>query len=88
MNGLREVATKMETNHLGLLVFDEPKQQDAAAESLAAFLKRASQSAAAQHQVIVATSEPLASLNSMLQGLSVSLTKFDGRVITASGANE
>ena len=82
MNGLREVAVRFETNHLGLLVFDEPKQQDAAAESLAAFLKRVSLSVAAHHQVIVGTSEPLASLTPMLAGLPVSLVKFDGRVIT------
>lgn len=82
MNGLREVATKFATHHLGLLVLDEPKQQDAAAESLAAFLKRTSQSKAAKHQIIIATSETLPSLKPMLNGLSVNLINFDGRVIT------
>jgi hypothetical protein len=84
MTGLREVAEKFETNHLGLLVFDEPKQQDAAAESLAAFLRRASLSITAHHQVVIATSEPLASLAPMLDGLTASLLRFDGRVITKS----
>jgi hypothetical protein len=83
MNGLREVATKFATHHLGLLVLDEPKQQDAAAESLAAFLKRTSQSKAAKHQVIIATSETLPSLKPMLSGLPAKLIDFDGRVITA-----
>jgi hypothetical protein len=86
MNGLREVAEKFPTNHLGLVIFDEPKQQDAAAESLAAFLKRASASRAAQHQVIVATSESLTTLAPMLESLPAHLLKFDGRVITASTA--
>lgn len=83
MNGLREVATKFATHHLGLLVLDEPKQQDAAAESLAAFLKRTSQSKAAKHQVIIATSETLPSLKQMLTGLNAKLINFDGRVITS-----
>jgi hypothetical protein len=82
INGLREVAAQFETNHLGLLVFDEPKQQDAAVESLAAFLKRASLSASVNHQVVVATSEPIASLAPMLEGIQASLVTFDGRVIT------
>ena len=82
INGLREVATQFETNHLGLLVFDEPKQQDAAVESLAAFLKRSSLSALANHQVVIATSEPLSSLAPMLEGIQASIVKFDGRVIT------
>jgi hypothetical protein len=82
INGLREVAAKFNTNHLGLLVFDEPKQQDAAVESLAAFFKRASLSASANHQVVIATSEPISSLDTMLAGIPASLVKFDGRVIT------
>lgn len=82
INGLREVAAQFDTNHLGLLVFDEPKQQDAAVESLAAFLKRASLSIAVHHQVVIATSEPISSLAPMLEGIQASLVKFDGRVIT------
>jgi hypothetical protein len=85
MNGLREVATQFSTHHLGLLVLDEPKQQSAAAESLAAFLKRTSQSKAANHQVIIATSETLQSLKPMLKGLPVKLIDFSSRVITAKG---
>ena len=82
MNGLLELATNFSTHHLGLLVLDEPKQQDAAAESLAVFLKRSAQSKSAGHQVIVATSEPIQSLTPMIAGLPVNLIGFDSRVIT------
>jgi hypothetical protein len=82
MNGLLELAAKFSTRHLGLLVFDEPKQQDAASESLAAFLDRVSQSGVLGHQVIVATSEPLSNLSAMIATLPVKLINFDSRVIT------
>jgi len=82
MNGLCELAAQFSTHHLGLLVFDEPKQQDAASESLAAFLNRVSQSKAVGHQVIVATSEPLSNLNVMIAQLPVNLITFVTRVIT------
>lgn len=82
INGLLELTTKFPTNHLGIAIFDEPKQQDAAAESLAAFLSRASRSKAEGHQVIIATSEPLPNITAMLHKLPAHLLTFDSRVIT------
>ena len=47
------------TNHPGLLIFDEPGQQEIDSGSLFAFLKRAAAAAQDGGQVIVSTSEPL-----------------------------
>ena len=66
---LLEVAAQRQTNHPGLLVFDEPRQHDADPVSMAALLDRASRAAAARQQVIFATSESESSLNAMIEGL-------------------
>jgi len=81
-NGLLELAREFDTNHLNILMLDEPKQQDAAAESLATFLRRAASSRVASQQVIVATSEPRNSIEEMISGLDVNLLSFSGRVVT------
>jgi hypothetical protein len=46
-----------ETNHPGLLILDEPRQQSAGRASFAALIRRASTARAAGQQVIFATSE-------------------------------
>ncbi|WP_162630086.1 hypothetical protein [Azospirillum ramasamyi] len=47
------------TNHPGLVIFDEPGQQEIDSVSLFTFLKRAAQSTRSGGQIIVSTSEPL-----------------------------
>lgn len=63
-----EVARSIEftTNHLGMLVFDEPKQQNAEDISLDQLFHRAAQSIQHGQQVIVATSEESVRLSPML----------------------
>lgn len=56
------------TNHPGLLIFDEPGQQEIDSGSLFAFLKRASAAAHGHGQVIVSTSEPLALVQREMNG--------------------
>lgn len=51
--GLLEVSRTHRTNHPGLLVLDEPGQQDIVDSSVRAFMERASASAVAGQQVIV-----------------------------------
>ena len=51
--GLMETARDEQTNHPGLLILDEPGQQDIEDSSVRAFMERASASAAAGQQVIV-----------------------------------
>lgn len=54
-----ELKRRQTTNHPGLLIFDEPGQQEIDSTSLFAFLKRAGAIAQTAGQVIVSTSEPL-----------------------------
>jgi hypothetical protein len=81
LQGLLELSTEMPLNHLGMLVFDEPRQQEAAEWSFQNLLKRAAQSAARRQQVVFATSEPLESIQRMTVGLNPQVVNFDGRVL-------
>jgi AAA domain len=58
------------TNHPGLVIFDEPGQQEIDSGSLFAFLKRAAAAAQSDGQVIVSTSEPLALVEREMNGLA------------------
>jgi hypothetical protein len=69
--GLLETARVAATNHPGLVVFDEPRQQSAGDRSLEKLLLRASRAGSAGQQVLFATSEPRARLEPMIDGLSV-----------------
>ena len=73
---LLELGAEMPTNHPGLLMFDEPRQQDADRVSMAALIQRAAQSAARGQQVVFATSEPRESLERMVVGLDSKLLDF------------
>ena len=64
--GLLNVSRMHGGNHLGLLIFDEPRQQDTARASYAQLLAHAAGAGAAGSQVIFATSEPLDSLQTLL----------------------
>lgn len=78
--GLLETSEQFETNHLGLLIFDEPRQQSAKEVSFEALLKRSS-ARADMRQVIFATSEDLPSLQRMLDGVEHTLHAIDGYVL-------
>jgi len=80
-SGLLEVARVTETNHPGMLVFDEPRQQSTRDVSFAALLERASQASACGQQVIFFTSEEKKRLKEHLSDLSHTLHEIDGRVI-------
>ncbi|WIY83550.1 hypothetical protein [Propionimicrobium sp. PCR01-08-3] len=78
--GLLEVGEQFDTNHPGLVVFDEPKQQSAKDLSFKALLRRASGEGASR-QIIFATSEPLETLSSMLEDVEHSLHVIDGYLL-------
>lgn len=78
--GLLEVGEQFDTNHPGFVVFDEPKQQSAKDLSFAALLKRAS-GGGPNRQVIFATSEPLETLNAMLDDVQHTLYVVDGYLL-------
>ena len=75
--GLLEVSRQFATNHPGLLIFDEPRQQSAKDLSFAALLKRAAADGVGR-QIVFATSESLESLDKMLAGVPHRLLIVDG----------
>jgi len=71
------------TNHPGLLIFDEPRQQEADKISFAGLLKGASKAAEAG-QIIFATSEEETSLREALEGSEYSMKSFsssEGKIL-------
>lgn len=82
LQGLLELSSEAPLNHWGLLVFDEPRQQEAAEVSFQNLLKRAATSAVRKQQVVFATSEPLESIQRMTAGLTPQIVHFEGRVLT------
>jgi hypothetical protein len=79
--GLLEAGRSDESQHPGLLLFDEPRQQDAAEVSFRELLRRAGSSRDADQQVIFATSEDPTNLTEMLDGIPHMLRLFEGWVI-------
>lgn len=79
--GLLGVSRSFSTNHPGLVVFDEPRQQAAAEFSFAALLRRAAVEAGDAGQVVFATSEAPESLDDMLEGVDAHRLQFDGKII-------
>lgn len=75
--GLLEVSRQFATNHPGLLIFDEPKQQSAKDLSFAALLRRAAADREGR-QIVFATSESLESLNKMLADVPHRLLVVEG----------
>jgi hypothetical protein len=71
-------------NHLGLLILDEPKQQETAQESYRQLLHEAAEQGQRGSQIIIATSEESASLTAMLDGTEYNLIDIpDGEKILA-----
>lgn len=75
--GLLEVGATGRGNHLGLLVFDEPKQHDAKIESYTQLLQHAATVGVSGAQVIFATSESEQALRMMLGESEYSLFRID-----------
>ena len=86
--GLVEVARTEETNHLGLLILDEPRQQETKQVSFAGLLKRASLALAANQQIIFATSEEPATLKTMLKDIPHSLHLVEGQILKPMSDDE
>ncbi|MBA4105833.1 MAG: hypothetical protein C0485_08750 [Pirellula sp.] len=80
--GMLEIARSFKMNHIGFVIFDEPKQQSAADFSFAALLARASTSKTSGQQVIFSTSEKRERLDSMVENIDCNYIKFDGKMLT------
>lgn len=68
-----ELSREYEMNHPGLLIFDEPRQQDADPVSFSSLLKKASETKKYNQQVILATSEKTEPLKKATAGLDYKL---------------
>lgn len=82
LQGLLELSRQVKTNHLGLLILDEPRQQETANISFAEFLKRSSSAARFQQQVIFATSETDENIQEMLRDVPHTCHSFIDRIVT------
>jgi hypothetical protein len=71
------------SRHAGLLIFDEPRQQETDRGSLSEFVKRLSSGAAVGCQVIYATSEDPRELQQVLQNVTYSLLPASGSHLLA-----
>jgi hypothetical protein len=71
--GLLELSRDYDMNHPGLLIFDEPRQQDADPVSFSSLLKKAAETKHYNQQVILATSEKTEPLKAGTIGLDYKL---------------
>lgn len=79
--GLLELARKYATNHPGLLLLDEPRQQSSSKVSFGQLLEHAAKHRGAQQQVIVSTSEDIDTLSPILARLECKRIIFNGYVL-------
>ena len=75
------LARTFQTNHPGILVFDEPKQQSANKVSFSSLLQHATEAAESNQQVFFATSEPVDELRNALAGKAHTLIEIYGKVL-------
>ncbi|RVU02203.1 hypothetical protein EOE18_17695 [Novosphingobium umbonatum] len=79
--GLLELARDYTTNHPGMLLLDEPRQQSSSKVSFGQLLERAANHRGKGQQVIVSTSEDIDTLTPILARLSCNKIIFDGYVL-------
>jgi hypothetical protein len=79
--GLLELSRHHRTNHPGMLLLDEPRQQSSSKVSFGRLLERAAGHRQGDQQVIVSTSEDLDTLTPILNHIECWKTIFEGYVI-------
>lgn len=75
---LFSLGLKFKTNHPGVIIFDEPRQQEANKLSFSELLKDAAESTKEGGQIIFATSEDENVLVDALSGYDYTIISFDG----------
>lgn len=83
---MMECGSAFATNHPGLLILDEPRQQETNRQSFAALIARLSQTLRSHQQVILATSEPVESISALAQIHRLRLHAVEGRVLQPLGS--
>jgi hypothetical protein len=81
VNGLMEVARSQPTNHPGLLVMDEPKQQGAHRRDLGTFLRRLAACGQSDQQVIITTSEEADTFAPLVENLDCRVFDFETKIL-------
>lgn len=76
-----EVSHTFSTNHLGILIFDEPRQQEANELSFEALVREAANCARRGAQVIFATSETPRQLAPAITGINVNFRRIEGLIL-------
>ncbi|MBU3891074.1 hypothetical protein, partial [Methylosinus sp. KRF6] len=79
--GLLELGHTYPTNHPGMLLFDEPRQQSSSKVSFGRLLEHAAACHRSDQQVIVSTSEDILTLTAILSHIPCTQTIFSGYVI-------
>lgn len=85
--GLLSVSQSFSTNHIGLVMYDEPGQHSAKENSLKAFFSKAATLCGAGAQVIITTSEPIKNLEGHLAGVPAEKFFFQDGVKLISEIN-
>ena len=78
---LLQASGSSDSNHLGILVMDEPKQHSTAQKSFGSFLRFASSIASTNKQIIVATSEPEENVHRELADRPYRLIPIEGKLL-------
>ena len=78
---LLEVSQKFPMNHVGLIMFDEPGQQQMREVDLASFLAEAAESVSQKGQVVVSTSEDVDRVRESLKGSTAKIHSYEGFMI-------
>jgi len=81
LTGLLELARQFPTPHPGLVVFDEPGQQDISDDSLRGLFQRLAETAGHGQQAIVATSKPSNKVTELLGTSPAKRNDFSGHVL-------
>ena len=79
--GLLELSSVEATNHPGMLLFDEPRQQSSAKVSFESLLTRAASAKQRNHQVIFSTSEELQNLQRITADLDCEVLIYPEYII-------
>ena len=78
---LMALSKRARINHLGVVLFDEPGQQQMKDVDLSAFLNWASQNVGSDHQMIVSTSETLERVRESIGDGPATIKSFDGFIL-------
>ncbi|XNS81073.1 hypothetical protein AB6D09_017820 [Vibrio cyclitrophicus] len=76
-----DINSSLPTNHLGLLIMDEPRQQEAKNESFSTFISRAASVKKMKKQIIIGTSEEYSDLLDTIAGHPTNLMHFDSDIV-------